>query len=428
MPGAPIAEYPGHIDTHSPEQREKYIEEVILPQVIKGLTQPVKETRLATVAEPGPKDIVFRGTFREVNAFFYEKQWSDGLPIVPPTIGEVEEFLRYTNRSPDEVLGVLMPSNRQATVWNVAVNGVMAGCRPEYMPVLIAMVEVMADPRFLINYAGATPGWEALVILNGPIIKQLDFSYKAGVLRPGPMANTSVGRFWRLYVRNVPGFLPGANDKSTWGRNFNVVLAENHDALSEIGWQPLSVDQGFKADDNVVTVQSMRGRGLDIALKGSTAKQNLDGAAYAFLGFHTRLYRICYEQSVLLGLTPPNAAVIARDGFSKQAARQYLWERTRQPAHVFEEFGDEGTPWKMRPAIGQGLCDAVRLGILPKLYCESDDPNRMLPLWRSPDELRIVVSGDPGRNRALITGSNATHGMATSKKIELPANWKGLLK
>ncbi len=428
LPGARLAEYPGHIDTHSLQQRNKYVEEVIVPQIVKALTEPLKEAPVAGGKEPQPRDIVFSGTFDELNAYFYDKQWSDGLPILPPTIDRVEKFLKYTDRSPHEVLGVLLPSNREATVWNVAVNGVMAGCRPEYMPVLIAMVEAMADPRFGVKDAGSTPGWEALVILNGPIIKQLDFNCKVGALRPGPMANTSIGRFWRLYIRNVAGQIPGLADKGTWGSNFNVVLAENHDALGEIGWEPLSVQQGFNADDNVVTVQSIRGRGYDIAIKGSTAKENLDIISYAFLGFHTRLFRICFEQCVLLGLTPLNAGVIARSGFSKKDVRQYLWEHTRQPAHVFEAIGNEGTPWRTRSGLGEGLCDEVRRGRLPKLYCESNDPNRMLPIWRSPDELRIVVSGDPGRNRALITGSNASHGMATSKKIKLTANWEKLVK
>ena len=129
VPGARIAEYPGHISTHSLEQRNKYIEEQVLPQIIKALTAPLDEVKLAVAEEPGSRDIVFSGTFDEVNAFFYSKHWSDGLPIVPPTIDKVEEFLRYTDRSPGEVLGVLMPANREATAWNVAVNGVMAGGR-----------------------------------------------------------------------------------------------------------------------------------------------------------------------------------------------------------------------------------------------------------------------------------------------------------
>ncbi|MFC1862080.1 hypothetical protein ACFLX6_02190 [Chloroflexota bacterium] len=428
VPGAPIAEYPSHIDTHSIEQRNRYIEEQVLPQIIKGLTEPPKEVRLAAIEEPGLRDIIFKGTFEEINTFFYDKQWSDGLPIVPPTLEKVEEFLKYTGHYHDEVLGVLPPGNREATVWNVAVNGVMAGCRPEYMPILIAMVEVMAEPRFRIQTAGATPGWEAIVILNGPIVKQLDFNYKVGALRPGFLPNTSVGRFWRLYLRNVAQLLPGSTDKSTWGRNFHVVLAENHEALEEIGWEPLSVQQGFTADDNVVTIQSIRGRGYDVQVMGSTAEENLDMISYALLVFQqNRLYQIRDEHSVLLGLTPLNAAVIARDGYLKKDVKQYLWEHTTLPAHVLEAVGHQGIPWKTRHGLGEDLCDAVKLGVLPKLYCESTDPNRMLPVWRSPDELLIVVSGDPGRNRTMITGSSVVHGLPTSKKIELPANWAELL-
>ncbi|MBI2957797.1 MAG: hypothetical protein HYY32_03035 [Chloroflexi bacterium] len=430
VPGGRVAAYPGHIDMHSVEQRSTYFRETVLPQIIAALTGPVTEPAGESGAEPALRDIVFSGTFDEVNEFFHGRGWSDGLPVVPPTIQRVEQFLKYTDRPCDEVIGVLPPSNCAATVWSVAVNGVMAGCRPEYMPVLIALVEVMATPQFNLATAGATPGWEALIILNGPIIKHLGFNCGVGALRPGPLPNTSVGRFWRLYLRNVPVFIPGSTDKGTWGRNFDVVLAENHDALDEIGWAPLSVQQGFAAGDNVVTVQSARGRGYDTAVRGSTARENLDRVSYALLCFQqNRINQITSKQSMLLGLTPLNAGVIARDGFPrKEDVVQYLWERVRLPARVIEAIGDEGSPWEARPGFGKDLRDAARMGLLPELYCESNDPERMLPVWRSPDELRIVVSGDPGRNRALIIGSNIEHGLATSKKIGLPANWEKLPK
>ena len=111
----------------------------------------------ATTPAPAPTDIIFEGTLDEVQEHFQEKLWTEGLPIVPPTIDRVESFLRFTDRSPDEVIGPLLPENREATVWNVAVNGVMAGCRPEYMPVLVAIVEAIADPEFRIMDGGSTP-------------------------------------------------------------------------------------------------------------------------------------------------------------------------------------------------------------------------------------------------------------------------------
>src|SRR5690606_15768593 len=123
--------------------------------------------------EPGRKDIVFTGSFDEVNAYFLQQGWSDGLPIVPPTLEKIEAFLRHTDRSPDEVLGVMHPSLAAATVWDVAVNGVMAGCRPEYMPLLLAISDIMADPEYGMRHGGSTPGWEAMIIVNGPIREEL---------------------------------------------------------------------------------------------------------------------------------------------------------------------------------------------------------------------------------------------------------------
>ena len=166
-----------------------------------------------------------------MNRYFYEHELSDGLPIVPPTREEIEAFLRFTDRDPDEMLGVLLPDSRAATVWSVAVNGVMAGCRPEYMPVLVALVEAMCDPEYGVEHSGNTPGGDTLIILNGPIIKELGFNYTQGAMRDGFMPNTSIGRFWRLYLRNVAGFLPHKTDKATFGNTWRVVLAENEDVL-----------------------------------------------------------------------------------------------------------------------------------------------------------------------------------------------------
>ncbi|MFC1986474.1 hypothetical protein ACFLWC_05730, partial [Chloroflexota bacterium] len=128
MPNLPMAAYPGPVNLHSVEEIEKNVAEVMIDQVIKGLTVQPEEAK--PVSEPEPRDIVFKGTFEEVNRFFCEKEWSDGLLIAPPTMDKVEEFLRCTDQPADEVISVLLPDKREATVWNVAVNGVMAGCRP----------------------------------------------------------------------------------------------------------------------------------------------------------------------------------------------------------------------------------------------------------------------------------------------------------
>jgi len=252
MPNLQLAMEPGHVNLKTKEELERNTQTVTLEGVIKGLTVQPTEGKIRP--EPNPRDIVFKGTFEEVNAFFYENQWQEGTPIVPPTVEKVAEFLKFTGRSPDEVIGVLLPDNRQATVWNIAVNGVMAGCRPEYMPVLIAIVEAMADPKYDVKSSGNTPGAEELITISGPIVKELDFNYTQGVLRVGFQANTSIGRFPRLILRNIAGFLPHSTDKGTFGNTWRVVLAENDDAVRKIGWEPMSVDRGFKAGDNVITI------------------------------------------------------------------------------------------------------------------------------------------------------------------------------
>ena len=192
-----------------------------------------------------------------MNEYFLEKEWSEGLPIVPPTLEKVDAFMKFTDRKPDEVLGIVKPENRKATVWSVAVNGVMSGCRPEYMPILVAITEAMCDPYFAQENLGHTPATECIIILSGSLVKQLEFNCTQGVLRPGFQANTSIGRFWRMYLRNVCGFLPHKTDKGCYGDNFRIVLAENDEYLEEIGWQPYRVDRGFAKEDNVITVMTL---------------------------------------------------------------------------------------------------------------------------------------------------------------------------
>ena len=155
----------------------------------------------------------------------------------------------------------------------------MAGCRPEYMPILLAIAEVMATPTFGLKHGGSTPGWEAMVILNGPIALQLGFNHKGGVLRPGNQANTSIGRFYRLFARNVAGFLPGTTDMGTFGHMFRAVVPENEQACADIGWEPLHVTRGFKNTDNVITITSVRAVSDPFVTAGESAEQHLEQRA-----------------------------------------------------------------------------------------------------------------------------------------------------
>jgi len=164
LPDMAIAEYPGVPMVDSDEDLRRKVEDVLVPQIINGLSKPLgNKAASAAAAEPAPRDIVLRGSLDEINEHFQRNFWADGLPIVPPTLARVDRFLRFTDRAADEVIGKCPVANRLATVWNVAVNGVMAGCRPEYMPVLLAVIEAITDPVYKIEDAGSTPGWESLI-------------------------------------------------------------------------------------------------------------------------------------------------------------------------------------------------------------------------------------------------------------------------
>ncbi|MBI2957902.1 MAG: hypothetical protein HYY32_03575 [Chloroflexi bacterium] len=414
----PMVPYPGQIMSHSLDELRRNVETAIADQVVRSLTvQPAVDG--GSVAEPGPADTIFRGSFEEVNAYFYANGWTDGLPIVPPTIRKVEEFLKFAARPATGSLGSLLPDKREATIWNVAVNGVMAGCRPEYMPVLVALVEAMADPAFGLEHLGHTPGTEVLITINGPIVKELGFNDEQGALRTGFQATSSIGRFWRLYLTNVAGFLPHKTDKGTFGGTWRVVLAENEDALRKIGWPPMSVDQGFQAGDNVVTVNSCTSSDVLFAVFGvgqTNAESILDRLAIRTVDIQIYLFNLA-----LLGpgrlrpqivLSPCVADAIARGGYSKAAVRDYLYQHARFPASRWD---------KLR--VVRPLHRGVERGDIPRIYAESSDPDRLVPIVWSPEDFLITVSGDPGRDNCFICGQNGFIGYPVSKKIALPEGW-----
>lgn len=422
--GAAIAEYPGLIMLDSKETLADKINGVVAENVIKGFAQPVSLIEKKT--EPDPRDIIFEGQLDEVHEYFYSKLWTDGLPVIPPTLERVEKFLKFTTRNPGEVIGTLLPENRQATIWSVAVNGVMAGCRPEYMPVLIAVVEAIAEPRFHIKDAGSTPGWEPLIILNGPIIKELNFNYETGVMRVGRQANTSIGRFLRLYMRNIAGLRipPGLTDKATFGTGNNCVLAENEDVINELGWEPFSVTQGFKRAENVVTVQSVENETCSIASGGDKAVDHLQTFAEVIggtMGYWTTLAVNWGAYFPLIVISPMVARSIAKDGLKKEDIQQYLYDHSKISARSVHRLA-----WQSG-CTDLDLCKAVQDGLLPKEYCLSDDPDRMVPVFIHPEWIGVVVSGDPGRNRNKGYVQNHQQGPPVSKKIELPPNWHDLL-
>jgi hypothetical protein len=290
----------------------------------------------------------------------------------------------------------------------------------------LAVVEAIADPAFRIEDAGSTPGWEPIIILNGPIIKELNFNYEGGVMRVGRQANTSLGRFLRLYMRNVAGFRipPGATDKATIGDTFNVALAENEDVVAELGWEPFSVTRGFKAGENIVTVQSVVYATAPMASGGDKALAHLDTFVEVFGGAMSAWTHMAvnwWKFYPLIVISPSVARAIAKDGFTKKDIQQYLYDHSKVSAGSLERVAWQGgfTAFNLRRMVEEGQ--------ISKQYHESDDPERLVPVFIKPEWIEIIVSGDSGRNRSRGYTQNHEQGPPVSKKIQLPTNWKQIL-
>jgi hypothetical protein len=422
-----LAEYPGVIPTDTEEEFAAKVTTSVVPRVVDGFATRLPSASDAEIrdAEPEPRSLAFTGTLDEVQDYFDDRLWSDGLPIVPPTARRVEEFLSWTDRDPDDVLGVLAPELREATVWSVAVNGVMAGCKPHYMPVLVAAVEAISDPEFRVQDAGATPGWETLLMLSGPIINDLDLNTETGVMRIGRRANSTLGRFARLYTRNVAGFRipPGTSDKGTIGFTFPVALGENEAICRELGWPTFGQDRGFADDESAVTVQSALIISSPIYSGGSTYEL-LDPIVYhmattcgpwASMGLHNRRWH------PVLILSPSVARRLAAAGLTKDDIRQHLYENATIEVDLLErhQLGIGGKERTFAELVG---------GEVEPELAESDDGKRLVPVLLRPEWTSILVAGDPGRNQSKIYVNNHLQGAPVSKAVSLPADWKRRLE
>ena len=415
----------------SPEQVTGHAKNLV-DKVIGALTTlPSAGNAAAKSSKATPRDIVFKGDLNEINEFFLQNRWTEGLPIVPPTIAAVEEMLKYTDRDPDEVVGVLRPGRCEATVWKIAANGVMAGCRPEYMPILVALIEAASDPKSGIEGFNSTSGQIPIVILNGPLFKELNFNHGQGMVRGWRQGNISVSRFYSLCLINIARLRLGESDMTVFDRNYYPAIVEAED---DSPWEPLSETLGFKKGSNVVTIQGAAALGYCLLSEGDAeshlrilAQEVARDIGNSHYLIHPMLGPVT---SHLICIGPQVASIIAAAGYSKQDVKQYLYDYARVPAHQLEEF-------MVRHALVPDIdpkditfCVMVNRGMLPRHFCESEenaDPNRLVPVVQNPGEFLIVVTGFPNRNRSRILRQGGQHGRRTSREIRLPPNWQQLM-
>jgi len=319
---------------------------------------------------------------------FLDEGWGDGLPLVPPTQDRVEAALRFTDYDPEHIAAVIPPAQGEASVLKIAVNCVMAGCHPSYLPVLIQAVIAMSRPQLNVYGIQATTNPATVAgFVNGPVIDQLGFNAGCNCLGQGNRANATVGRAIRLVLINIGGGRPGLMDRATHGQpgKYTFFFAENE---PDSPWTPYHVDAGFDPKVSTVTVFSASGT-MNLLESTEDDEEMLSAFAGAIRSPVSNDYMFNGEPWLIF--SPEHAATLHRSGYDKDAVRRGLWEMGKMP---LREFSRRVVQYRVRPTWEP---------ILGQL-----DDDTLIPLGETPDHIRIMVAGGPGTHSVYVQGFGAT--------------------
>jgi len=353
-----------------------------MENIVAALTGPLTADEKSPVPrfEKSPRT-VFTGSYEEVNLYFYRKGWTDGLAIAPPTEKAVAEMMTGTDLPPDHIVTRLIPRLGKATVEKIAVNAVMAGALPTHLPVLIAAVKSLMDPRSRFDTFGVSTGsWAPFFIINGPIRKDIHINCGSGALSPGDIANAAIGRAMGLIIKNIGGARKGIEDMGVLGNpgKYTLVLGEYEE---ESPWEPLHVERGFNKEDSTLTL-FLPNTYIQTIPRDTNAKGYLETYASLNPG----------SMSCLL-VVPPHAKVLAGEGWTKKRIKEYILENSASPFPPAQ--GGRGTP--------------------------------ILPVKSSIDDLMIIVAGGPGAWIGLLRSAGGWENSFVTMKIDLPKNWDKLV-
>jgi len=290
------------------------------------------------------------GGYEDEQEACFDRDWSDGLPVVPPTPVRVYRMLQGTQRDPKEVLGLMPPDYEPCTVEKVAINAVMAGCRPEYMPVLIAAVEAALDDAFVLHGIVATTMFVGpIVIVNGPVRKAIGMNSGVNALGQGNRANSSIGRALQLVIRNVGGGKPGGVDRAAFGTPGKVgfCFAENEE---DSCWEPLSVERGIAPGKSAVTL--FAGYGVQgIVDQNSRTPESLVRSFAACLAVmrHPKIYQ---GLDAIVVISPEHLRVFREAGWAKKRFISELMTLTTVPAEQIVTGAGGMTPGTPESARG----------------------------------------------------------------------------
>jgi hypothetical protein len=346
--------------------------------------------------------------------FCYEQGWTDGLPVVPPTPEKVAAAVAATGRPGDDLVCTYVERRRDVLVEHVAVNAVMAGCRPEYTPVVVSILEAMASESFGLHSCNATTGGAAIAfIVNGPIRRALKMNWRGNVFGPGNRANSTIGRAVRLVQINALGSVPGAGneaaagatgrpilDRATMGQPAKYAcyhLAENEEDFPSL--RPLHVERGFAPHQNVVTVFSTGGHIQISVHHESNAQQVVDTLSH-YLVNSGRLNRY---NSMVMVVPPETAEIFVRDGWSKADIRAAIFNGTKRSVAWVKRTG-----W----TLTGGMLDRRGAAVV------AGDEELEAAIAGSPDDILLTIAGGPAG--AFVHALFQYAGGAASREIRLP--------
>ena len=340
-------------------------------------------TDLAGLLEAQGASFEAEDDFEQINRLCLERGWGDGLPVVPPTARRVEEMLAYCDRPWDEAVAKIAPRYGEATPLRLAANAVMAGCRPEYFPLVVLAIEAMCEEPFnLYGVQTTTHPCAPLMIVNGPVARELGINSGHNAFGPGTHSNATIGRAVRLALVNIGGAIPGLGDMATAGSpaKYTYCVAENEAASP---WPPLHVERGFPAEATTVTVvgaecphnvndhESLNAQGILTTIAGTMAITGSNDP--------------CFEAQPVVAFGPEHAKTVAADGYTKADVKRFLQEHAQLP---LGKFSRENIERRLRVRLGEKYATA--------------GPEALVPVVQRAQDLIVVVIGGAGKHSVFI--------------------------
>ncbi len=332
--------------------------------------------------------------------FMFDQGLTDGLPVIPPTPERVLRMLSGTKRDAQEVVAIVPPNVAPATVEKIAINAVMAGCKPEYLPVVLAAIEAVCTDEFNMHGVLATTHFPTpVIIVNGPIRNRIGMNCQINCLGQGNRPNATIGRAVQLVVRNVGGGRPGEVDRSTIGQpgKYTCCFAEYEERSR---WKPLHVERGFRPEDSTVTVYA---GGAPMGFVDQLARDAKSLAtSYGLVLAAASHPKHCFHGEIVVIVPPEHVDTFAKDGWTKDQIRARIQEVTTRPLRE----------WVQDDVCAEGI---------PREWAKTMDPEMPLPKFRSADMIQLVVAGgEAGKFGAYLQGwlSGPMGSTMTTRKIE----------